>query len=452
MKVPILPTGAGMDMRLLTPTTPVSVSRTAKCSGFALLKDVIAMDMIEWIADRDWCNGKTGMTGNSWLAIAQWYAAAEQPPHLTALAPWEGLSDYYNDFLFVGGIPTGVDEFFTQHFWGKGYIEDIPAMMEKYPFMNSYWEDKIPEFEKIHIPAYIVASWTNNLHTIGTFRGFRSISSPDKWLRVHNTHEWPDYYIPEHVEELRSFFDRFLKGIQNDWEKTPRVRLSILDPGGEDVINRPENEFPLARTQYLKLFLNAETNSLSLEPPVNESLNRYTSDDGKGRASFTIKFIEDTELTGYMKAHLWVEAGRANDMDLYVTVEKLDKSGNFLPAYSFMGTEIPTAYGQLRVSRREPDKIRATFFEPYHTHRKEQLLNPGEIVQVEIGLRLTGMVWHAGEQLRLVLTGHRLHESSQDARPGAVRFESINKGDHIIHTGGKYDSYLLVPKIPKVIR
>lgn len=37
-------------------------------------------DLIEWVAARDWCNGKVGMSGNSWLAIMQWFIAAENPP------------------------------------------------------------------------------------------------------------------------------------------------------------------------------------------------------------------------------------------------------------------------------------------------------------------------------------------------------------------------------------
>ena len=48
-------------------------------------------DTIEWLASRDWCNGKVGLTGNSWLAIVQWFIAATRPPHLAAIAPWEGF-------------------------------------------------------------------------------------------------------------------------------------------------------------------------------------------------------------------------------------------------------------------------------------------------------------------------------------------------------------------------
>jgi predicted acyl esterase len=55
------------------------------------------------------------------------------------------------------------------------------------------------------------------------------------------------------------------------------------------------------------------------------------------------------------------------------------------------------------------------------------------------------MVWHAGQQLRVVVAGHFIRE------PGwheGFTYESRNPGNHIIHTGGKFDSHLLVPKIP----
>lgn len=44
-------------------------------------------DVIEWLADQDWCSGKIGMSGTSYLAVSQWFTAAEQPPHLAAINP-----------------------------------------------------------------------------------------------------------------------------------------------------------------------------------------------------------------------------------------------------------------------------------------------------------------------------------------------------------------------------
>ena len=135
-------------------------------------------DFVEWLASRDWCNGKIAFSGNSWLAISQWFIAAEQPPHLAAIAPWEGHSDMYRDDLCAGGIiENGFNERSIKGMVGPNYVEDTASMICKYPFMNSYWEDKIPCFEKIEVPAYVVASWTNPIHTSGTFRAFRKIAS-----------------------------------------------------------------------------------------------------------------------------------------------------------------------------------------------------------------------------------------------------------------------------------
>jgi len=406
-------------------------------------------DLIEWVASRDWCNGRVGMSGNSWLAIVQWFTAAEKPPHLVAIAPWEGFDDFYRNSIFIGGIPeTGFVSMFIQRQCGAGYVDDISSMMHRYPLMNAYWDDKRARVENIQIPAYVVASYTS-IHTLGTFDGYRRIRSTNKWLRVHNTIEWPDYYSPKNLEDLRCFFDRYLKGIRNGWEFTPRVRLSILDPGGTDQINCPEKEWPVERAQFQKLFLDASADTLSPKPVKKESSIRYKSQDEKGKVTFAIRFSKETEITGYMKLRLWVETDGADDMDMFAVVQKLDERGNHLPI-SVLGFPHPGARGQLRVSHRELDEARSTPSEPYLTHRCEQLLSPGEIVPVDIGIWPISMLWHAGQQLQVVISGYT--SSWMDiAMPGngsIFRYELHNRGDHIIHTGGRFDAHLLVPFIP----
>lgn len=413
-------------------------------------------DLVEWLAKQEWCNGKVGMVGNSWLAITQWFIAAERPPHLAAIAPWEGFYDLYRDSLAEGGIPGTAFEYFVAGAIGKNRTEDVVAMIEKYPLMNSFWKDKAARLENIEIPAYVVASWFSEFHTPGTVRAFEQIPSKEKWLRIHNTQEWVDHYTPENMDDLKQFFDRYLRGMQNGWEKTPRVRLSIINQGGSDEVYRPENEFPLARTQYKKLFLNTSNMRLSYDPIDIESKMSYKAE--QGRADFTLQFNQTLELTGYIKLHLWVEAAGSKDMDLFVNVQKLDSEGRRLghnPLRPYMPTNLLShqrlyydsgPVGMLRVSHRRVDPARSTDSQPFLTHDAEELLDSGQIVPIEVPFHPVSMLWQPGEQLRLSIAGYQQTGPLFFAAPP---YPTRNKGEHIIYSGGKYDSHLLIPIIPR---
>lgn len=441
-------------------------------------------DTIEWAAKQPWSNGKIGMSGNSWLTVSQWFIAGVQPPHLAAIAPWEGFSNHFRETANRGGIPNPVfPEAIFETFASQNLIEDQPRMVLEHPFLDNYWKDKIPHLENIHIPAYVVASYTNDVHTHGTFAAFNKIPSKEKWLRVHDTNEWFDYYQPEHVEELRKFFDHYLGGVENNWTETPRVRISVLDPGHEDVVNRVEDAFPMARTSYEKLYL-TDKNTLSENPVRKSSELFYRVDGNSAKETFVLTFDKDTELTGYMKLHAYVEAQGADDMELHVTVEKLGADGNQI--LNPMTHQPIQAHGYLRVSQRALDEERSTEADPVLKSDHEDLLQPGEIVPVDIGIWPMGMKYHKGEKLCLTIEPYMppskeivppfgsarvtIAKDGYTYQPGthpemvtlggneqevgapqdAVKApETRNKGSHIFHMGGKYDSYLLVPVIPE---
>ena len=338
-------------------------------------------DVIEWLAQCEWCNGKIGMAGNSMLAMMQWYIAAEQPPHLAAIAPWEGCSDILREFMCEGGIPAiGFNTFVYKDLGSEsseGLMEDIPAMAVKYPNMNAYWQTKIAKFEKIEVPAYIAAGMSH-LHMRGTINAYRKMSSKQKWLRIHREFEWPDAYSYEMKEDLRRFFDRYLKGIYNGWELTPRVRLDVMDAYDCDIQKqRPEEDFPLPRTVYKKLYLDANKKSLSYDSSYEHTRTSY--DAKTGEVCFDITFNEDTEITGLMKLHLWAEAEGHDDMDMFITVQKLDAEGNFLPTWVF-GERHPGAWGKMRASRRHQDPVLASDIQPVQSLDRDEKLSPGEIV------------------------------------------------------------------------
>jgi predicted acyl esterase len=443
-------------------------------------------DLVEWCAAQPWSTGKVAFSGNSWLGFAQWVIAAEQPPHLTCIAPWEGLTDLYRDVLVRGGIPQPFFfDLITQSFAGRNSLEDPAAMAIEYPLMNDYWQEKIARLDRIEVPAYIVASYTNGLHVHGTFEGYRRIASTEKWLRVHNSQEWPDYYKSENVEDLRRFFDCYMKGIDNGWRGTPKVRLAVLDPGGTDTVDRAEGAFPLARTEYRRLYLTANR-ALSWSKLRAVSQISYEIEGAEAPlAAFEIVFEQETEITGYMNLKLWVEAVGSHEMDLAVTVLKLGKDGEPLTINTSGGSSFDPILvkGFLRVSLREIDHGRSTPSEPFLTYRNPQALKPDEVVPVEIGLWPTALRFHRGETLQLTVAAFKafafpiqfgavpvpvpadgatfepgaevaLQYLGGPPDPTAAEYAvpipgSVNRGRHIIHFGGEYDSHLLVPLIPE---
>ncbi|POH57104.1 CocE/NonD family hydrolase [Arthrobacter glacialis] len=416
-------------------------------------------DLIEWLAEQDWCSGKVGMSGTSYLAVSQWFTAAEQPPHLAAINPWEGVSDVYRDLVLRGGMPdTGFAAILQNgSFWGKNRKEDILGEAEAFPLMTELWENKIPDFDRITVPAYVVASYSNTLHTAGTFRAWRRLASEQKWLRIHNSQEWPDYYDPENVEDLRRFFDHFLKGADNGWEQTPPVRYSLLDFAGGDQVAVAADAFPPSGVTSTKFYLDGGSRVLTQTRPEPDAAAMYAVAGNPDLASFVTRFDHETVMVGYPKAHLWVEARGADDMDLFVLVQKLDKFGTPLQQFTahnqsamihdlterggsilrYKGSD-----GRLRVSLRNLDAAQSTSDIPAHSFDRVEKLTPEQIVEVEIDLLPIGLVFHPGEQLRFIISGRSLLGPMM---PGAREYVPANSGMHVIHTGGDHPSYLQLP-------
>ncbi|MCF7553683.1 CocE/NonD family hydrolase [Pseudonocardia sp. WMMC193] len=418
-----------------------------------------AYDLVEWLADQDWCSGRVAMSGTSYLAASQWFTAAEQPPHLAAINPWEGMSDTYRDLVLRGGIP---DSGFARQlrdfsFWGHGLKEDIIAEADRHPLVDELWNDKIPRFERITVPAYVVASYSNTLHTAGTFRAWRRMSSEDKWLRIHNTQEWPDYYDEANVEDLRRFFDHFLKGEDNGWERTPRVRYSLLDLEGGDRVAIGADRFPPSGVASVEYYLDAGSGTLGTAIPADDATARYVVGSNPGLVSFLARFDSETVLVGYPKARLWVEVAGADDMDLFVLLQKLDAHGTPLAQFTVPNQAAAihdaTEYGgsilryrgsdgRLRVSLRHLDDDLSTDEVPAHTFDRIEPLSAGDVVAVEIDLLPVGLVFHPGEQLRFIISGRSLLGTMM---PGMPEYTSPNVGTHIVHTGGDHASYLQLP-------
>ncbi|MDR0719439.1 MAG: CocE/NonD family hydrolase [Treponema sp.] len=401
-------------------------------------------DFIEWAARQSWCNGKLTMFGNSGVCMCHWKIAAEQPPHLACFAAWEGQGDLYRESYCCGGIPNpSYEENIVKEVACKTWVEDTVSMVNKYPLMNEYWKDKEVKWANIKVPTYVTAGWVHH-HLRGSVEGFRRIRSPKKWLRIHRDFEWPDDYRPENLEELRRFYDRYLKDIYNGWEFTPKVRMDVMDAFAYDLYSRrTENEFPLARTVYQKLYLNAKDQDGGFESFSTESEAVY--DPKTETTVFNIPVKEDIEISGYMRLHLWVECRGHDNMDLFPWIIKLGQNKEYIPV-ECMGAPFRGAWGFLRCSHRDLDS-RATDFQPIHTHTKREPMKPGEIFPVDVEFYPHSRVWHKGEYIQVLLAGRFI--KTEWFHDVAMNHD-VDNGDglHVIHTGGKYDSYLQIPVIP----
>jgi uncharacterized protein len=405
-------------------------------------------DLIQWLAEQSWSNGKVGMTGVSYLAAIQYLVAPLKPPALAAINPWEGFSDWYREFAYHGGIPeTGFIPRASDNIrFSLGRTEDTLANVRAHPLWDGYWASKEVELEAIEIPAYVVASWADQgLHTRGTLEAFKRMRSREKWLEVHGQKKWAHYYRPESRARQREFFDHFLKERGTLVPAWPRVRLEVRKRAGV-AAERLAEQWPLTETRYLPLWLNAATDTLQETPSAVPACCQY--DAREGRAIFDFIFPQAAELTGHAKLRLWVEAERSEDMDLFVALQKLDVEGTVagMTFYAFYENG-PVALGWLRASHRDLDAARSTAWQPVHPHTTETLLHPEERVPLDIEIWPSSTRFEAGEALRLIVQGHDVYSESLPNLPFARHEETRNRGIHRLWTGEKYDSHLLVPWI-----
>lgn len=400
-------------------------------------------DVIEWAAEQPFCTGKVGMAGNSWLAVCQNFAAALQPPHLAAIAPWECTSDMYYDSVCRGGIPgaefsRGIVNMLRL---GEEGIEDVFTMLENHPDYDDFWiKEKRPDFDKITIPAYYVGSYSSNVHVGGTIRAFNLARSEEKWLRIHNTQEWPDQYTPKYRDELCRFFDHYLKGEDNGWEKTPKVRISILEETGPDTVDLETDGYPIKGTQYKELYLDKDLSLSREDAAENGAVSYDVKEDSTGNVTFRYTFEEDTELCGYFKAILYMSTDKGNDMDVFVYVNKEDSSG--VPyKRKILGVDYEGASGRLRASRREIEDD-SLIYDIKYKYDHDDLIKENEVVKLEITTWPLSMRWRKGETLCFTISAGDMQKLEFPAPPCRTR----NQGVHTVHTGPEYPSCLIVPE------
>ena len=460
-------------------------------------------DLIEWIAQQPWCDGKVGMVGISYFGTIQFMVAAEQPPHLKAIMPWNAVVDTYREASHHGGIlqtfflysyhtrlalkqaasvamkEMPVDKFkeLTERLKNNSdygmypelyNIIDNPTMVPNFfdyivhetdgPF---YWERSCyDKFDRIKIPFYTRSGWWAyaHMHLYGTFWSYNGINAPKKMCIDKPIVEDRPMNL-EYNKEVVRWYDHWLKGKDTGIMKEPPITIYVMGKNEW----RYEREWPLARTRWTKLHLKTrgmlifeETNipgrelshqpDESLECPdvfVQQPLNETTKVESV--TYLTRPLRRDIEVTGPMALYLYASIDQ-EDTNWMVSLRDISPDNS----------ERELSKGFLKASHRSLDSSKSKPWEPYHPHRKPERVVPGEIYEYAIALAPISNLFKAGHKMKLDVFSMD-HSMSRDwkAAPSTIGIShypwhvcSRKTTLHRIYHNSKYPSHLLLPIIP----
>jgi hypothetical protein len=475
--------GAGWSPGVLWPRNPLEYDDIA--------------ESVEWAAAQVWSNGRVGIMGISYYAVMAWAAAERQPEHLSAFIAWEGFNDPYRDAYYHGGILSEFSRRWQERQinpiqYGQGTrapvnpntaqsvagpvdleeeelaanrVESFPEV-KGHPFYDEWHHERAIDLGRVTVPFLSAANWGGQgIHPRGNFNGFVQAASEQKWLEAHGDTHWTHFYSAYGRDLQKRFFDHFLKGLDNGFDRTPRVQLNVRHPG-ERFEWRGEDEWPLARTDWTEFYLGGDR-SLRREAPESRLSFEYDA-LGEGLHFSTPPFQEETEITGPIAGKLFVSSSTI-DADLFLILQLFDPDGLEVTFEGSTDPNTPIANGWLRASHRAIDLDRSRPWQPFHPHDRAEPLDPGAIYELDIEMVPTCIVVPPGYRLDLWVRGRDyeyrgpLDEYGQtfyyatrgtggmthadpDDRP-----ESVFGGSVKVHSGPEHPSHLLMPVIPPKI-
>jgi predicted acyl esterase len=451
-------------------------------------------DCIEWAAAQPWCSGRVGLLGISYYAFNQWRVAALQPPHLTAILPWEGRADAYRDALYHGGIycdfkskwlgeqvrsvqfgmgdrgrrnPNTGEPVAGPFTWSDEELAqnrvDRVAEIKAHPLYDAWHQAVNPDWTKVVVPLLSSANWGGQgLHPRGNFEGFTQSASNQKWLEVHGDAHWVHFYTNYGLKLQREFFDHFLRDVDNGWDQRPAVQLNVRRPDSTFSL-RMEREWPLARTRWTRLYLDAESRSLHTDLPRRNASVEYDP-MGDGVTFGWSAVTATTEITGPIVAKLFISSATV-DADLFLVVSAYTPGGEEITFMGALDPNTPVANGWLRASHRKLDPTKTTPHRPYHSHDEVQPLTPRQVYELDIEIWPTCIELPPGYSIALNVRGKdyeyrgEMDEFARNFvyagrgvgpfthRDPEMRPPEIFDGAVTIHSGPSYPSHLVLPAI-----
>ena len=272
--------------------------RGSGCSGglfnyFEPRQSTDGAEAIEWLAERDWSNGRFGMVGKSYPGISQLFVASEKPAPLKAIVPGHVFADLYRDVPWPGGILNAtfaagwsaqrVNEGYLNppQWYGEtgdqqcmenavGHAPNLafnPLVQGGLPqnhFDGEFYRIRSPFWwaDKIDVPTMLVQSWQDEQVGGRAVHLLEQLDVPWKFIGTNGDHG--EYYGEEIFPHILRFLQYHLKqeipaGEQRTITETVTVPVKL--PNGKD---HPVKTTTVTRTR-------AET--------FAEALARYQAED-----------------------------------------------------------------------------------------------------------------------------------------------------------------------------
>ena len=436
---------------------------SAKSEGHYGHEDSDHYDVIEWITQQPWSNGKVGMVGISGYAGEQWRAAAQGHPALKAIFPYDACSAYGGMFGFRDFFPGGVlhaflyllDVFSTVHeprgrpealegeqedLWRtamrnpdyKQYINLYNILTQKgqrtvpmFRTMVNPWEgDDVvatteDTFKKIKIPYYTGSgayAYTYKLHWLGAQNYFQNVDQPKKLLFTGPAHLERPFH--EYHDEIIRWYDYWLKGEDTGIMDEPPVRYWLM--GANEW--RTGSDWPLPETKWTKFHL-SHWETLTTEPPSNHGGEALRQPDVFAQMPLTK--TDKVERLRYMTAPLAEDLTIAGPISLTLHAAIDQEDTNWIVVLKDVGPDVSVrtardgerhvpadlperelTRGWLKASYRALDESRSKPGQPFHKLTRSSIapVTPGEVVEYEIQILATANQFKAGHRICLDIT------------------------------------------------
>ncbi|MDO7835444.1 CocE/NonD family hydrolase [Sphingobium sp. HBC34] len=407
-------------------------------------------DAIEFIAQQSWSNGKIGMANWSWAGMSQLATASEKPPHLKAIAPGMVLGDARLDSWAPGGV--GAPAFVAGWWWflhtrwdsaresaaaegdqrcitqiatniRTAEPNNLSNVIIQHPLRDEFIEQRhlAARTANIDVPVLSMEAFQDEAVTSREGYYHETLDPSRLWLVQSNGPH--DLYMSTRFRQiLVAFFDRFVKGEDNGFERQPHVRvwsegsasgegrykLETLKPGF--ILESPT--FPL-QARPIRFVFGADRIMRQDGPPGGEadhfdypvpgpdvSIYEHDNEWGgqpenweKGSLAYTTPPLEETLMAyGSGSADLWVSA-TATDVDLQVTLTEVRPDGQ----------EMFVQRGWLRVSNRTQDDGKSTELRPFPIDRPQTMVSmtPGVPVLARVEINKFAHAFRKGSRIRI---------------------------------------------------